>query len=144
MQTRTTQRPGRWVLSANERPVLVEHALEPARYGARRAHGHLEGGTGIIGADDVHEQAIAHVVHIVDRSMEDRIVENEKRIVDPVVHSPIDLDENVPAVDRIEIVEHAEGAPERTEMPGCSLARVEHPHPALLDLAPHTPTTRAA
>src|SRR5262249_44739041 len=77
-------------------------------------------------AHDVHKQTVADVVDVVDRAMKHGVVEDEQRIVDPVVGLIVDFDENVAAVDRVEVVEYAEGQAQRAEMPRRALARVEH------------------
>src|SRR4029077_749719 len=89
----------------------------------------------MVGADDVHEQAIARLIEIVDRAMEQRVVEYEQRLLVPEVSLVVDIDENLIAVDRIKIVENAECQAQRTEMPGGLCAGVEDRYRDGLDVA---------
>src|SRR4051812_35720847 len=66
-------------------PVLLEHRIDPLD--AHRDDGEKAGDKpGDRGRpDNVHEYAVATTVILVDRAMQQRVVENEQRIVVPVV-----------------------------------------------------------
>jgi hypothetical protein len=63
--------------SADERPVLVEDRLERGRDHRRYRDGGVKDRLQMIRPHDVHEQAIAWLVGVVHRAMEQRIVEHE-------------------------------------------------------------------
>ena len=100
-----------------------------------RDDGGVESRLQTIGAHDVHEQAVPRLVDIVDGAMEQGVVENEQRLLVPVMGLVVDIDEDILAVDRLEIVQHAEGQPQRAEMPRGFFAGVEHRHRNRLDVA---------
>ena len=71
----------------------------------------------MIRTHDIHEQAVADMVRIVDRAVKHRVVENEQGIIPPIVDRVVYLDEDLSAVDRIKVVKDAEREPDRAEMP---------------------------
>src|SRR5262245_40866423 len=122
---RTTQSKPGSDASADKCPVVVEDAFEQAGNDARDAHREVEQGLEMVRPHDVHEQAIAGMVDVVDRAMEPGVVEDEERVLAPVMGGVVYLDEDVLASDRFEIVQHAIGQTQRAEMPGRAFTRTE-------------------